>query len=91
MPLPAPSVIFGPAMPPAARAMLPVDPDARGEAFEQALAAQLTMIRPAGEEWAIAIDPADVMFCRTKEDALVQLGAGAYGQVCARPARRSRF
>ncbi len=48
------------AMPPAARAMLPVDPDARGEAFEQALAAQLTRIRPAGEEWAIAIDPADV-------------------------------
>ena len=48
------------AMPPAARAMLPVDPDVRGEAFEQALAAQLTKIRPAGEEWAIAIDPADV-------------------------------
>jgi len=48
------------AMPPVARPTLPVDASARGEAFEQALAATLTKVRPAGEEWAIAIDPADI-------------------------------
>ena len=47
-------------MPPAARPMLPLDAVARGEAFEQALAAALTRVRPAGEEWAIAIDPDDI-------------------------------
>ena len=48
------------AMPPVARPILPDDAEARGEAFEQALAAALTKVRPAGEEWAIAIDPADI-------------------------------
>jgi len=48
------------ALPPVARASLPDDPEARGEAFEQALAAELTRVRPAGEEWAVAIDPADI-------------------------------
>ena len=48
------------AMPPVARPILPDDAEARGEAFEQALAAALTKVRPAGEEWAIAIDPADM-------------------------------
>ncbi|MEY3027426.1 MAG: hypothetical protein RL136_2362 [Planctomycetota bacterium] len=48
------------AMPPVARALLPDDADARGEAFEQALAAALTKVRPEGEEWAIAVDPADI-------------------------------
>ena len=36
-----------------------------------------------------SIDPADVMFCRTGEDALVPLGAGAYGQVRGPTARCS--
>lgn len=48
------------ALPPIARPTLPDDAAARGEAFEQALAAALTKVRPAGEEWAIAIDPADI-------------------------------
>lgn len=48
------------AAPPVARPQLPADSEARGEAFEQALAAELTKVRPAGEEWAIAIDPADI-------------------------------
>ena len=48
------------AMPPVARPTLPDDAEARGEAFERALAAALTKVRPAGEEWAIAIDPADI-------------------------------
>lgn len=48
------------ATPPVIRASLPSDAAARGEAFEQALAAALTKIRPAEEEWAIAIDPADL-------------------------------
>ena len=48
------------AMPPVARPLLPDDASARGEAFEQALAAALTKVRPAGDEWAIAIDPADI-------------------------------
>jgi hypothetical protein len=47
-------------LPPAQTATLPPNPVARGEAFEQALAAALTKVRPAGEEWAVAIDPADV-------------------------------
>lgn len=47
-------------LPPAQTAKLPSDPVARGEAFEQALAAALTKVRPAGEDWAVAIDPADV-------------------------------
>lgn len=47
-------------MPPVTRASLPENAPARGEAFEQALAAALTKIRPAGEEWAIAVDPADL-------------------------------
>jgi hypothetical protein len=48
------------ALPPAARPMLPADPEARGEAFEQAMAAALTKVRAAGEEWAVAVDPADI-------------------------------
>ncbi|MFZ9881806.1 MAG: hypothetical protein ACO3QC_10440, partial [Phycisphaerales bacterium] len=48
------------ALPPAARPMLPADPESRGEAFEQAIAAALTKVRAAGEEWAIAVDPADI-------------------------------
>ena len=48
------------AIPPVARPTLPLDADLRGEAFEQALAAALTKIRPPGEEWAIAVDPADI-------------------------------
>lgn len=55
-----PIALFLAAMPPATRASLPDDATARGEAFEQALVAALTRIRPAGEEWAIAIDPADL-------------------------------
>jgi len=55
-----PIALFLAAMPPATRASLPDDATARGEAFEQALVAALTKIRPAGEEWAIAIDPADL-------------------------------
>ena len=47
-------------LPPVASPTLPDDAEARGEAFEQALAAALTKVRPAGEEWAIAIDPADI-------------------------------
>lgn len=48
------------AMPPVVRPSLPDDAEVRGEAFEKSLAAELTAIRPAGEEWAIAIDPADI-------------------------------
>lgn len=48
------------ALPPAARPSLPADPVARGEAFEQALAAAMTSIRNPGEEWAISIDPSDI-------------------------------
>ena len=48
------------AMPPVTRASLPENAPARGEAFEQALASELTKIRPTDEEWAIAIDPADL-------------------------------
>ena len=51
------------AMPPRLRGRLPLDPVARGEAFEQALAAALTQIRPGGEEWAIASDPIDFNAC----------------------------
>lgn len=47
-------------LPPRERAALPPDPVLRGEAFEQALAAALTKVRPEGEEWAVAVDPADV-------------------------------
>jgi len=48
-------------IPPAARPALPGDALARGEALEQALVAAVTKVRdPAGETWAIAIDPADV-------------------------------
>jgi hypothetical protein len=48
-------------IPPAARPVLPGDAVARGEALEQALVAAVTKVRdPAGETWAIAIDPADV-------------------------------
>lgn len=48
-------------IPPAARPLLPGDAVARGEALERALAAAVTKVRdPAGETWAIAIDPADV-------------------------------
>jgi hypothetical protein len=49
------------AIPPAGRPELPPDAVARGEALEQALVAAVTKVRdPAGEEWAIAIDPADI-------------------------------
>jgi len=48
------------ALPPVARPTLPVDPEARGAALEQALAGELTKIRPPEDEWAIAIDPADI-------------------------------
>ncbi len=49
------------AIPPAGRPTLPPDAVTRGEALEQALVAAVTKVRdPAGEEWAIAIDPADV-------------------------------
>lgn len=54
------AAFFLAAMPPAARPQLPVDPAVRGEALEQALAAAISRIRPAGEEWAISIDPADI-------------------------------
>lgn len=54
------AVVVLAAIPPVARPVLPDDAEARGEAFEQALAATLTKVRPAGEEWAIAIDPADI-------------------------------
>lgn len=48
-------------LPPPGRPTLPTDAVARGEAFEQALVAAVTKVRdPAGETWAIAIDPADV-------------------------------
>ena len=47
--------------PPSGRAELPANADARGEALEQALVAAVTKVRdPAGESWAIAIDPADI-------------------------------
>ena len=48
------------ALPPVVRATLPLDPERRGEAFERALAAALTKVRPPGDEWAIAVDPADI-------------------------------
>lgn len=48
-------------LPPANRPIVPVDAETRGAAFEQALAAAITKVRdPAGETWAIAIDPADI-------------------------------
>ena len=48
-------------VPPTERPTLPSDAIARGEALEQALVAAVTKVRdPAGETWAIAIDPADV-------------------------------
>lgn len=48
-------------IPPAGRPQLPANPEARGEALEQALVAAVTKVRdPAGESWAIAIDPADI-------------------------------
>ena len=47
-------------IPPASRPVLPPDAATRGEAFEQALASAITKVRPAGESWAIAIDPADI-------------------------------
>ena len=46
-------------LPPSQRAQLPLD----GPAYKGAhhsLAAAITKVRPAGEEWAIAIDPADI-------------------------------
>jgi hypothetical protein len=43
------------------RPSMPADPAARAEALERALAAEVTKVRgPAGEAWAIAIDPADI-------------------------------
>lgn len=48
-------------IPPAGRPTLPPDAVIRGEALEQALVAAVTKVRdPAGEEWAIAIAPADI-------------------------------
>ena len=48
-------------IPPAARPVLPGDAIARGEALEQALVAAVTKVRdPAGETWAIAVDPVDI-------------------------------
>jgi hypothetical protein len=48
-------------VPPAGRPTLPRDAEARGEALEQALVSAVTKVRdPAGESWAIAIDPADI-------------------------------
>ncbi|MFM1821805.1 MAG: hypothetical protein RI967_71 [Planctomycetota bacterium] len=48
-------------LPPAARPVMPPDPEARGEAFEQAIAAAVTRVRaPGAERWAVAIDPADL-------------------------------
>jgi hypothetical protein len=48
-------------VPPAGRPTLPEDAVTRGEALEQALVAAVTKVRdPAGESWAIAIDPADI-------------------------------
>ncbi len=47
-------------VPPSQRAKLPSNASERGEAFEHALAAAVTKIRPVGNEWAIAIDPADI-------------------------------
>jgi hypothetical protein len=48
-------------IPLAGRPTLPPDAVIRGEALEQALVAAVTKVRdPAGEEWAIAIDPADI-------------------------------
>ena len=47
-------------IPPASRPALPPDAATRGEAFEQALAAAISKVRPAGEPWAIALDPADI-------------------------------
>ena len=48
-------------IPPAGRPLLPADAEARGEALEQALVAAVTKVRdPAGESWAISIDPADI-------------------------------
>lgn len=48
-------------IPPAGRPSLPADAAARGEALERALVAAVTKVRdPAGESWAIAIDPADI-------------------------------
>jgi len=47
--------------PPPGRPVLPANADVRGEALEQALIAAVTKVRgPAGESWAISIDPADV-------------------------------
>jgi hypothetical protein len=48
-------------VPPAGRPTVPADAVTRGEALEQALVAAVTKVRdPAGESWAIAIDPADI-------------------------------
>lgn len=48
-------------VPPSERPTLPSDAIARGEALEQALVAAVTKVRdPAGETWAIAIDPSDI-------------------------------
>jgi hypothetical protein len=48
-------------IPPAGRPTPPPDAVIRGEALEQALGAAVTKVRdPAGKEWAIAIDPADI-------------------------------
>lgn len=54
------AAVFLAAMPPVTRPSLPDDAGLRGEALERSLAAELTAIRPPGEEWAIAIDPADI-------------------------------
>jgi hypothetical protein len=48
-------------IPPSGRPTLPPNAAVRGEALEQALVAAVTKVRdPAGEAWAVAIDPADI-------------------------------
>ncbi len=48
-------------IPPSDRPTLSADAETRGAALEQALIAAVTKVRdPAGESWAIAIDPADI-------------------------------
>jgi hypothetical protein len=80
--------VFLAAMPPAARPRLPLDAVARGEAFEQALAAALTRVRPAGEEWAIAIDPDDInAWLATRLAKWVEHDPALAGLASARSAR----
>ena len=76
------------AMPPVARPLLPADAEARGEAFEQALAAELTKVRPAGEEWAISIDPADInAWLATRLPKWIEHDPGLASLAAARSAR----